>query len=234
MHFQISRNGQLYGPYSLDELRRYIASGHILPSDLLKDEAMPDWIPVAQFTAAGNPVSRSQAPPPYASTYPAPPINGGPINANTFPDPPNLPWILALLIGIVTGGTFFIIWDIVLAAWARRIEPASQAMLLYIAAAILIVLNAGSSFGMVFATMHHHGVHANPLGALLGLAAWIVRLIARFSLRSTLESHFNGPEPLGLRLSAVMTFFFGGLYFQYKLNRINEIKNAFRYNTGAL
>jgi hypothetical protein len=64
---------------------------------------------------------------------------------------------------------------------------------------------------------------------LIGLAAWVVRLIARFTLRDTLEQHFNGPEPLGLRLSAVMTFFFGGIYFQYKLNEISDIKHGLRY-----
>ena len=61
----------------------------------------------------------------------------------------------------------------------------------------------------------------------------VVRLIARFTMRADLEEHFNGPEPLGLRLSAVMTFFFGGIYFQYKLNEINEIKQTLRYRNAA-
>ncbi|MGH9597603.1 MAG: DUF4339 domain-containing protein, partial [Edaphobacter sp.] len=70
------------------------------------------------------------------------------------------------------------------------------------------------------------------LGSLVSLACWVVRLIARFTLRDTLEQHFNGPEPLGLRLSAVMTFFFGGIYFQYKLNEINQIKQTLRYQNA--
>ena len=68
---------------------------------------------------------------------------------------------------------------------------------------------------------------------IIAIATWVVRLIARFSLRDTLEEHYNTVEPLGLRLSAVMTFFFGGIYFQYKLNRINEVKIALRYQ-GAI
>jgi hypothetical protein len=30
-----------------------------------------------------------------------------------------------------------------------------------------------------------------------------------------------------------MTFFFGGIYFQYKLNEINEMKQALRYRNAA-
>ena len=50
--------------------------------------------------------------------------------------------------------------------------------------------------------------------------------------RAALEEHFNGPEPVGLQLNPVMTFFFGGLYFQYHLNRINALKQAARYGAG--
>ncbi len=40
MHYQISRNGQMYGPYTLEDLQRYLASGNILPTDMAKTEAM--------------------------------------------------------------------------------------------------------------------------------------------------------------------------------------------------
>jgi hypothetical protein len=63
---------------------------------------------------------------------------------------------------------------------------------------------------------------------------WIVRIVARFNMRASLEEHFNGPEPVGLSLSGVMTFFFGGLYFQYHLNRINELKRMMRYRGAAI
>ena len=38
---------------------------------------------------------------------------------------------------------------------------------------------------------------------------------------------------MGLRLSGVMTFFFGGVYFQAKLNEINAVKAAARYGAGG-
>jgi hypothetical protein len=113
------------------------------------------------------------------------------------------------------------------------VQPASKALAYYIAATVLMVLNFGGSYGNVITAMHHGHPHQSIFGGLIGLATWVVRLIARFTLRDTLETHYNTAEPLGLRLSAVMTFFFGGIYFQYKLNRINEIKETLRYRSAV-
>ena len=49
MPYQVSRNGQTYGPYTLEDLQRYVASGNIASTDLAKSEDMPDWIPVSQI-----------------------------------------------------------------------------------------------------------------------------------------------------------------------------------------
>ena len=234
MTYQVSRDGQMYGPYTLQDLHRYIASGHILPSDLVKREGMPDWVCVADLPASENPSGSTPPPaaPPYVATSFAP--TAATVGANTYPDPPDLPWLLTLLLGILTGGLFFLAWDLVIAAWARRVEPRSQALPLYIAATVLVILNAGASYGIFLAALQHQAMHGNALGSLLGFAAWIVRLVARFSLRNTLEAHFNVREPLGLRLSGVMTFFFGGLYFQNRLNAVNDTKRALRYGAGTL
>jgi hypothetical protein len=71
--------------------------------------------------------------------------------------------------------------------------------------------------------------HSSPLSVLISLAALVLLIVFRFAMRNSLEQHFNGPDPVGLRLGPVMTFFFGGLYFQYHFNRINEMKQAMRY-----
>lgn len=218
MHYQVSRSGQMYGPYTLEDLQRYVASGHVLLSDLARSEEMPDWLPVAQILgatpAAGAPVQG------YAASS-APGV--------AYPDPPNLHWGLELLLGFFTCGLFVVVWNLILATWSNRLQPTSKALMYYIIATVLIVLNFGGSYGVFIAVAHHQQPHQHILGSLIGLAAWVVRLIARFTLRDTLEQHFNGPEPLGLRLNAVMTFFFGGIYFQYKLNEINDIKHGLRY-----
>jgi hypothetical protein len=228
MTYQVSRNGQMYGPYTLEDLQRYVDSGNILPTDMAKSEDMPDWLPVAQILAAARTAGAAIPTPAYPdpSAYPQP-------AGIAYPDPPNLHWGLELLLGFFTCSLFVVVWNLVIASWANRVQPAGKALMYYIAATVLIVLNFGTSWTVFIALSHHAHPHHSVLGNLLGIATWVVRLIARFTLRDTLEQHFNGPEPLGLRLNAVMTFFFGGIYFQYKLNEINEMKQALRYRTAA-
>ncbi|NYF91195.1 DUF4339 domain-containing protein [Tunturiibacter empetritectus] len=219
MTYQVSRNGQMYGPYTLEDLQRYVASGNILPTDMAKSDAMPDWVPVAQLVGA--------AVVPTAAAYAAPvayPQAGG-----AYPDPPNLNWVLELLLGFLTCTFFVVVWNLVIAAWANKVQPASKALMFYIIATVLVVLNLGGSWGVVISMSHHQQPHQNFVGGFIGIASWVARLIARFTLRDTLEQHFNSAEPVGLRLNPVMTFFFGGIYFQYKLNEINQLKQTLRY-----
>ena len=62
MLYTISRNGQTFGPYTPEDVQRYLASGNILPTDLAhSDAAAADaeqgqgWLPVAQlFGVARN------------------------------------------------------------------------------------------------------------------------------------------------------------------------------------
>jgi hypothetical protein len=48
MTYQLQRDGQSFGPYTLDDLRRYLASGNVLADDLVKSEEMTGWLPVTQ------------------------------------------------------------------------------------------------------------------------------------------------------------------------------------------
>jgi GYF domain 2 len=234
MTYQVSRNGQMYGPYTLEDLRRYIASGNILLTDMAKSEEMPDWVSVAQIlgTPAGTAGAAAGVPGVPPPTYATPSAYPQPAGID-YPDPPNMNWGLELLLGFLTCRLFVFVWNLVIASWANRVQPASKALIWYIAATVLFVLELGSSWSIVISLSHHVHPHHSALGNIVGIVAWVVRLIARFTLRDTLEQHFNGPEPLGLRLSAVMTFFFGGIYFQYKFNEINDMKQALRYRNAA-
>jgi hypothetical protein len=234
MTYQVSRNGQMYGPYTLEDLQRYVASGNVLPTDLAKTEEMTDWLPVAQIL--GQPLSQPSGAtgiPTPTPAYATPTGYPATASVNQYPDPPNLNWGLELLLGLLTCGLFVVVWNLIIAAWAKRVQPASKAFMYYIVATVLIVMNLGGSWGVLISIAHHQHHHQSLTSSLLSIATWVVRLIARFTLRDTLEQHFNGPEPLGLRLNAVMTFFFGGLYIQYELNRINDIKAGIRYQTNA-
>ena len=232
MLYHVSRNGQNYGPYTLEDLQKYVASGNVLPTDLAKSDDMPDWVPVSQVLgmAPSAPAAYQQ---PFAPTY----TTSG---VAMYPDAPNLSWGLVLLFAFFTCSLFMFVWNLVIAAWLKRVQPNSKAIFYYATATVLLFLQ------IVFGThMQTHtvqpGIHwwvtyytAHPMRNLLAIATWIVRLIARFNMRASLEEHFNGPEPIGLSLSGVMTFFFGGIYFQYHLNRINELKRAARYRGAAV
>ncbi len=258
--YQISRNGQIYGPYTLDDLKRYLASGNVLPSDLAKSEGMADWLPVSQIlvqegASAGvppstPPLAEPYAPagaaptpnyaapytPPYASAAYASPQASAALASSPYPDPPSLHWALVALFSLFTCGLFMLIWNLIVCAWLKRVQPNATALLYYIAAAVctlLMLVTPGVSAHEAFRPGIHIHSGSNTFGSLLFLAFWVLKLVARFMEQGSLEEHFNGPEPIGLRLNPVMTFFFGGLYFQHHLTRIAALKQAARYGTVA-
>lgn len=244
--FTISRNGQTYGPYSMDELQRYLASGHVLSTDLARTNDAADWIPVSQLLA-----SMPGAPTPGAAAYGAPaygaPAYGTvpavgympPVAGQLSPAveaPPNLNWGLLVLFGLLTCGFFTVIYEFIQAFWLRRINPASRVVFFYLVAAVFYLLNISSSVATVSAQMH--GQMRPPssfsyVGGLASIAYLVIVLVARFTMRSELEQHYNTVEPIGLTLSGIMTFFFGSFYFQYHFNRINQMKRATAYTGYA-
>lgn len=227
MLYHVTRNGQTYGPYTLEDLQKYVSSGNVLPTDMAKSEEMSDWIPVSEVLGTSMP----QASPVPAATYPgAPPMYQAAVSP--YPDPPNLHWALVLVIAIFTCGLFAIVWDIVQAVWMRKVNPRSNALFLYIAE---IIVNFGGtivrSILMISSTNHHQYF---GLAVPTFLITVTLLILARFDMRRSMEEHFNGPEPIGLSLSGVMTFFFGSLYFQYHFSRINELKRMARYRGAAI
>ena len=226
MLYHVSRNGQTYGPYTLEDIKAYVTSGNVLLADLAKSDDMPDWLPVSQVLGVAAPapvVPYGSAPAAYPQT------------ASTYPDPPNLHWALVLLIGIFTCGLFSLVWMFVQAAWMRKVSPNSKALTYYIVWIVLYVVTIVAEIAAGVA--NNNGTPSSGLTALYavcGLANIVMFLVAIFTMRSDMEEHFNGPEPVGLSLSGVMTFFFNILYFQYHFTRINELKRAARYGGSAL
>ena len=237
MLYQVSRNGQIYGPYALEDLARYVESGNVQLTDMAKSEDMADWVPVSQILGVASTPSPG-APPyePIGGSYP-PPQYAAP-NAAAYDAPPNLSWGLVALFGFLTCTLFMYIWNLILAAWITRIVPGTKVLILYIAATVLMMIQAfaGAHVNvMIGGSLHQRPDFMQNFSApyaTIVFVCWIVRLIARFTMRNTLERHFNTTDPVGLRLSGVMTFFFGGIYFQYHLNRINDIKRAMSYRAG--
>jgi hypothetical protein len=256
MNYQVSRGGQTYGPYTSEDLQRYVASGNILPTDLAKSEAMSDWIPVSQILS-GQQSFTSSVPDasglsPSVFSGGAAPVYGGPVyqqtgaatsalSNSTYPDPPNLHWLLVLVISLVTCGLFMPIWNIIVAVWLKKVQPNAISLYLYIGAVVLALIQGVLIVPVVLAQIGHSSGDTSTVAGvgsaianLIGLLAWVVRLVARYSQRSALIEHFgvNGPEPIGLDVNPVMTFFFGGLYFQSLLTPIAEQKKAARAAGG--
>jgi hypothetical protein len=209
MNYFITRDGQQYGPYTLADLQRYVSSGDVLLTDMALSEGMSEPLPVSQIIGT---ISVPQAP-----------VSRGPVSlAPEYPDPPNLHWALVLLFGVISCGLFISVWDLVQAAWMKKVTPQSKAIYYYaIAMGLLMTL-----FTLSFLAGLNH-TH-NPLASLVQLANLVMILIGRYSLKSSLEEHYNSAEPMGLLLSGVMTFFFGCIYFQYHLNDIVRRKNLDR------
>ena len=225
MTYRIARNGQgvqIFGPYTEAQVRQYLASGNIAVTDLAQAEGSTEWVPVLQyFPMAATPVS----PVPGAASTAGP--------TSLYPDPPDLPWWVALLLAFITGGLFIVVWDIVQAAWLRRVDPTTQALSLYIAMAVLYLFRLPASWETVNFNLFG-GAPVGPHHGFLLFIVWVGLFIASHAaIRQDLLRHFNGPEPLGLRLNAFLVYLFGGLYIQFHFNRINEVKRAAQVSVPA-
>jgi GYF domain 2 len=225
MNYFIKRELNEYGPYTLADLQKYVASGNILLTDLCRSEGMTDWGPVSQVI--GNiPVPAAPQPGAMAGAgaYAAPAIS-------PYPAPPSLHWGITLLLTLVTCFIFGWVWLFVQAAWVKKVQPASKAIVLFAVAVGLYVAVLFASMSLAFAA------RSNPtlLGMLamiriLNIVAWVIMMTGCFNMKNSIEEHFTTAEPIGLSLSGVITFimsFFGlgQVYFQYHFTRINEMKN---------
>ena len=219
MTYRVARSGQTFGPYTEVEIRQYIASGNIGLADLVQGESTGDWVPVAELF-----------PPTAAPFVPTPPPSRP---LQLYADPPDFPWWGALLLGMVTGGLFFVVWDIVEASWLKRIERNSTALLWYIGVAVLYLFKLPS----VWSTMDYNmfgGPFTHGHGSGVSAFATVLAVVARFVFRKELMQHFNEREGLGVQLSWLWTLILGGLYFQWRFNKINELKRATNRSVPAV
>ena len=226
MNYFIKRDDKEYGPYSLADLQKYVASGNVLLTDLCRSEGLTDWIPVSQVI--GNIPVPAAAPQPAAGTvYGAPAAYGAPAGyaapaVSQYPPPPSLHWGILILLAVLTCGIFGWVWAFIQAAWVKKVQPESKALLYYGIAVGLFVLTFGGAF--MAGVQGHAGTGREPVFLLLRLGGGIMWLVAAFNMRGSIEDHFNSVEPIGLSLNGVMTFFFSIYYFQYHFTRINEMK----------
>lgn len=209
MNYMLMRDGQQFGPYTLADLQRYVASGNVLVSDLVKSEGMENWVPLSEVI--GN------IPVPVVSSpqWTAPQVS-------PYPPPPGLHWAIVLVLDIITCGLFGWAWAIVQAVWVRKVQPDSKALLYIIIAIALFIASPTARFA----------ASAVTFGLPLRLAGVVMWLVGIFSMKASIEEHFNSAEPIGLQLSAVMTFFFNVIYLQYHFSEIAQAKRVQQYRMG--
>ena len=225
MNYFIKRELNEYGPYTLADLQKYVASGNILLTDLCRSEGLTDWVPVSQVI--GNiPVPAAPQPAPAAAGgYGASAAYATPA-VSRYPPPPNLHWAICLLLSIVTCGIFSVVWIMVEAVWVKKVQPASKAVMYFgIVIGLWVLSFVLSISGAVSAARTGHQDSAlQGIQGIITLGYCIVWIVGAFNMRDAIEEHFNSAEPIGLSLSGVMTFFFNVWYFQYHFTKINEMK----------
>ena len=112
MLVQIERNGQQFGPYTLDEVNRHLSSGAILPTDNAWAEGQPGWVPISQFPG----ITLTGAIPPPSAPPPVSPPLVSPIQSEvSTPDHGKNKVVLA---GIIVGAMALfalIVWAVLMA-----------------------------------------------------------------------------------------------------------------------
>ena len=82
MQIHVDRGGERFGPYSLEEVNRYLADGTLMPSDIGWHEGATDWVPLTQIAGVkaggGSPSSPGPPAPTAADAAGASPASGPP------------------------------------------------------------------------------------------------------------------------------------------------------------
>ena len=135
-------------------------------------------------------------------------------------------WVVVLLLGGITLGIFVIVWAFKQAGFVKKISPQINGRALLFAVLwielIFVVITILTTFFM-------HGASDVPmpiLGAVLSPLVSVLAIVAVFRMRRGLLNYYNTVEPIQLRLSGAMTFFFSVYYFQHHLSRIAHWKKT--------
>jgi len=226
VNYYLARNGQQQGPYSIEDLQRMVASGSASAADLVWKEGMPSWVPLQSVIPSAVPQGFPPPLPTAAAYGYQPPAAGG------YPlIPPSLHWGLVLLFGWLSGGLFQIIWAFVQANFVKKIDPSNSSLTLFIVGLlgfggcfVLFMVGIASSSGGTDFGASQAGMFG--LAFLLEIGAGVCLIVANFKIRRSMLNYYNSVEPIGLRLSGAMTFFFNILYFQHHFTRIAKWKQT--------
>jgi hypothetical protein len=238
LKYYIQRQLNEYGPYTLADLQRYVAQGSIQLADLTRSEGMTDWVPVSQVI--GNipipaPIQTGYVP--GTPAYGGAPMYGGAEavygaqglvpTVTAGPAPPDFHWALVLLISFFCG-FFQIVWLFVEAGFVKKLDREGKSLAFLIGGIVTSIVAFVVFFTAASADLKRQEPPTSALVSflLIALAGAVLHLIGIFQMRSSIENYYNTMEPINLRLSGVMTFFFAVYYFQYHFTRIANWKRT--------
>jgi hypothetical protein len=153
-----------------------------------------------------------------------------------YPAPPAVHWFalfliiffLAVIVWIFIPGSrtslfspiFPAAWAVYLCLWIRGLNPRSRT---------IIFADIHLAFALIAALVSPFALPSSLLKGLLDLwlvGGFVFYLLMVFGIRDELEEHYSEREPISLKLSPYMAFFFSIYYFQYHLYRIAKEKQA--------
>jgi hypothetical protein len=187
--------------------------------------APPAYAPVGSGPVAVYPGYAQQ--PGYPAQAPYGAAGAMPAGFANSPTPPDMHWFLVIILSAITGGLFGLIWAFRQAAFVKKIDPASKAVTLL----VLTLLGAIVVVGLAFSTI---GASTNTMAEIslvdlvLDVILIVMGFVMVFGMRKSMVTYYNSVEPIGLRLSGIMTFFFTLIYFQYHFSRIANWKKTGR------
>jgi hypothetical protein len=77
MQIYIHRNGQKFGPYSVEDANGYISSGNLTAADLAWYDGAADWMPLGQVPGIVAGATRPSAPATSVAQPPVAPVGAG-------------------------------------------------------------------------------------------------------------------------------------------------------------
>lgn len=215
MNYYITRNRRVSGLYTEETVKAYLAAGSLSPNDQIRAETSTEWTTVGQLFQNPEATADLGAPPqnisPRATGFIG---HGGPI-------PPDLHWVVLMLLYLTW--IFPFIWTFVQASFARKIDRDSNAIFSFVVSFLFALGGLGT---VIFDVMGRAQGFDKLFIDLMRIGSAIAYLFGVFSVRQSMEAYYTTVEPIGLRLSGAMTFFFGILYLQYHMSRIARWKRT--------
>ena len=232
----IAQNGERSGPFSEQDVRRWLTEGRYDAQTLVWRKGMAEWVPLFSLFPERAAPPATPPPPPRPDPAASAPsfaatdrpgtthVLDEPTSAyrepsepsrRMLPTPPSLHWGLVLLFSILTFGIFALVWPFIQANWVRKIDGDSKAMLL---------LGGGLACGLVGEVMSA-GHRASALGGLLTLAYFVLWIVGYFAMAGSIRRTLADYD-LPVEIGGITLFFFNTLYLQGQLSWIARWQNT--------